>query len=560
MCAIYDFMIAENFIQFMGEKYQEHWELPAFSNYEEKNGYSYAEMAQWIAKVHLILKHNQIEKGDKVALIGKDSAEWCMTWMGVVTYGAVIVPILPQFHADDIQHIIAHSESKLVFAGAEHEQSLAPEAHPLVTGVFGIKSLKPIEKLSTSPLAKETDGESLFTQRYPNGFTKADVQYPEVDNGELALISYTSGTSGFSKGVMATANNLIANIQFGMDAELIERGDQMLCFLPNAHAYSCAFNFLLPQAEGAHVFILGSKPTPRILTKALQEVKPRLILSVPLILEKIYKGVLQPKRNDPKIKLALSIPIVRGKVKQRFRQSLIDALGGNLNEFIVGGAALNSEVESFLTSIGFPVTVGYGMTECSPIISYSSHKTFRNLSAGHILYKMEKVRIDNPREVDGKMVGEVQVVGENVCLGYYKNPEATDELFTEDGWMRTGDLGYIEDDRIFLRGRSKAMLLGPDGQNIYPEEIEAKLAMQPFVNDAIVVQRDKKIVAILAMDRAGLEKAGHKSEEQMLEVMNKNRMAVNQSIASFAQINAIEVLEGEFEKTPKQSIKRYLYK
>lgn len=544
----------------MGSKYQEHWELPVFSNYEEKKGYTYAEMAQWIAKVHLILRHNQVVKGDKVALIGKDSAEWCMTWMGVVTYGAVIVPILPQFHTDNIQHIIAHSESKLVFAGAEHEQSLSLEAHPLVTGVFRIKSLKPIEELCSSPLAKTTDGEVLFLEKYPNGFTKADVQYPEVSNEEIALISYTSGTSGFSKGVMATANNLIANVQFGIDSKLVARGDKMLCFLPNAHAYSCAFNFLLPQAEGAHVYILDSKPTPQILSKSLKDVKPKLILSVPLILEKIYKSVLQPKLNDPKIKIALSLPIIRGKVKQRFCQSLIDALGGNVGEFIVGGAALNSEVETFLLSIGFPVTVGYGMTECSPIISYSNHKIFKRQSSGHILHKIEQVRIANAQEIDGKMVGEVQVIGENVCKGYYKNPEATSDLFTEDGWMHTGDLGYIEDDRIFLKGRSKAMLLGPDGQNIYPEEIEAKLAMQPFVNDAIVVQRDKKIVAILAVDKDGLKKAGYTSEEQIREVMNNNRIAVNQAIAVFAQINTVEVLEGEFEKTPKQSIKRYLYK
>ncbi|MBR8803030.1 AMP-binding protein [Porphyromonas levii] len=553
-------MISENFVQFMGSKYQEHWELPVFSNYEEKKGYTYAEMAQWIAKVHLMLQHNQIEKGDKIALIGKDCAEWCMTWMGIVTYGAVVVPILPQFHADDIQHIIAHSESKLVFVGEEHERSLSPEAHPMVTGVFGVKTLNTVEALSTSALAQDTDAEALFAERYPNGFTKADVQYPEVSNEEVVLISYTSGTSGFSKGVMATANNLIANVQFGIDSKLVTRGDKMLCFLPNAHAYSCAFNFLLPQAEGAHVYILGSKPTPHILSKGLKDVKPNLVLSVPLILEKIYKNVLQPKLNDPKIKLALNIPIIRGKVKQRICQSLIDALGGNIQEFIVGGAALNSEVESFLLSIGFPVTVGYGMTECSPIISYSNHRIFKRQSSGHILHKIEEVRIDNPQRIEGKMVGEVQVKGENVCKGYYKNPKATEELFTEDGWMHTGDLGYIEGDCIFLKGRSKAMLLGPDGQNIYPEEIEAKLSMQPFVNDAIVVQRDKKIVAILAIDRDGLSKAGHTTEEQILEVMNHNRKTVNQAIAAFAQINAIELLEGEFEKTPKQSIKRYLYK
>lgn len=552
-------MIQENFVKVMAAKYQEHWELPAFSNYEENKTYTFADMAQWIAKVHLILSHNHIKQGDKVALIGKDCAEWCMTWMGVVTYGGVIVPILPQFHSGDIQHIIDHSESKLVFVGKEHEQALNPASHPAVEGVFRIQDLSVHTELSTSDTAKGTDVAALFSAKYPSGFDKKDIQYPSVSNDDVVLLSYTSGTSGFSKGVMATANNLIANIQFGCDSRLLTRGDRMLCFLPNAHAYSCAFNFLLPQVEGTHVYILGSKPTPRILTKALQDVKPILILSVPLILEKIYKSVLQPKLKDKKIKLVLSVPIVRSKVKAKFRQSLIDALGGKMNEFIVGGAALNSEVEEFLLSIGFPVTVGYGMTECSPIISYSSNRDFAVHSAGHILHKIEEVRIADTKEIDGKMIGEVQVKGENVCKGYYKNPQATADLFTSDGWMRTGDLGYIEDDRVYLKGRSKAMLLGPDGQNIYPEEIEAKLSMQPFINDAIVVQREHKIVAIVAVDKALMAKEGFNTNEEIQEVMNKNRATVNQNIASFAQINAIEVLEGEFEKTPKQSIKRYLY-
>lgn len=553
-------MIQQNFIKLYEEKYKEHWLLPAFSNYEEGVTYSFAQVAQWVARVHLILEHNQIKQGDKVALVGKDCAEWCMTWMGIVTYGAVVVPILPQFHRADILHIIEHSDSLLLFVGKEHERQLSLEEMPAVRGTFSIVDLAPVADLSRTEVAKSTDVAALFGAKYPNGFTKEDVQYPEIGNDQMVLISYTSGTSGFSKGVMATANNLIANIQFGQDANLQFRGDDLLCFLPNAHAYSCAFNFLLPQIQGTHVYILGSKPTPRILLKALQDIRPKLVISVPLILEKIYKNVLAKKLKNRWLSLALKLPIVKGLIHRKIRKTLIETFGGNVQEVIIGGAALNPEVEEFLMRIGFPITVGYGMTECSPIISYSGHRKFIRKSAGAILHKIEEVRLDGAQSIEGKLVGEVQVRGENVCLGYYKNPEATAELFTEDGWMRTGDLGYIERDCIFLRGRSKAMLLGSNGQNIYPEEIEAKLAMLPFVNDAILVQRDARLVALLSVDRVALEKEGYATEEAIKAVMEVQRKEVNTQIASYAQIAAMEVLEGEFEKTPKQSIKRYLYK
>lgn len=551
-------MIEQNLIKLFEEKYKEYWSLPAFSNYEAGRTYSFADMAKWVAKVHLILEHNEVKKGDKVALIGKDCAEWCMTWMGIITYGAVIVPILPQFHSDDIQHIIQHSDSRLVFVGEEHEKSLSLERMPEVKGCFGITTLMVVEALSHE-VVRGTDVETLFESRYPNGFGKEDIKFAEVGNEEMVLISYTSGTSGFSKGVMATANNLMANLLFGQDTQLLARGERMLCFLPNAHAYSCAFNFLLPQVEGTHVYILNSKPTPRILVKALKEVRPTLVISVPLILEKIYKNILVPKLKNRWLSLALKTPILKGVVHKKIRETLIETFGGEMREVIIGGAALNPQVEAFLTKIGFPITVGYGMTECSPIISYTNHRYFIPQSAGKILHKIEEVRIADPREIEGKMVGEVQVKGENVCLGYYKNPEATAELFTEDGWMRTGDLGYIERDSIFLKGRSKAMLLSSDGQNIYPEEIEAKLAMTPYVNDAIVVQRGKKLVALVTVDREALKSDGH-TPDQLTKLMDDNRCAVNHSIAAYEQISAIEVMEEEFEKTPKQSIKRYLYK
>ncbi|MDD7438251.1 MAG: AMP-binding protein [Bacteroidales bacterium] len=553
-------MIKENFVKMYEKVFQENWTLPAFTNYEEAKTFTVADVAQWSAKVHLILEHNGIKKGDHVALIGKDCAEWCMIWMGIVTYGAVVVPILPDFHRNDILHILNHSESKLIFAGTEHQNLITKEEIPNTVGVFSIKDLKPVVHLCVAERARETDAEALFCSKYTNGFTRDDIEYPEIDNKELMVISYTSGTAGFSKGVMTTANNLAANIVYALTQEMQKRGDNLLCFLPNAHSYSCAFNFLLPLRVGAHVYILGQKPTPTVLLKALKDVRPRLILSVPLVLEKIYKSVLAPQLNSTKVKIALSTPILRQSVLKKFRQALIDALGGNVDSFIIGGAALNGEISDFLYSIKFPLTVGYGMTECAPLVSYCKPKDYTPGTCGRVLHLIEELRIADAQEIEGKRVGEIQIKGENVCLGYFKNEKATAELFTEDGWMKSGDLGYIEKDFVFLKGRSKAMLLGPNGQNIYPEEIEAKIAMLPFMNEAIVVQREgKKNVAIVTIDRIALEKVGHKKDKAIEKVLEENRLLLNQSISSFAQISAFEVLEGDFEKTPKQSIKRYLY-
>lgn len=555
-------MIKENFVKLYEGVLNENWALPAFTNYEEGQTYTVADVARWAARVHLILERNGIKKGDKVTLIGKDCAEWCMVWMGIVTYGAVVVPILPDFPKTDLLHLIEHSDSKFVFVGSEHEKFLSGELLPNVVGVYGVKSLEPLTGLVANDPTQLLDIDALFKERYPNGFTREDVQFPEVSNEEVVLISYTSGTSGFSKGVMTTANNLAANMTYAVTEKMQSRGDRLLCFLPNAHAYSCAFNFLLPLLSGAHVYILDQKPTPTILLKALKEVQPRLILSVPLVLEKIYKSVVTPKLKETSVRLALKTPILRNSVYKKFREGLIEALGGNLGEIIIGGAALNAEVAQFLDRIKFPYTVGYGMTECAPLVSYAQYKNYVPGSCGKELKMIEKLRVADAQEIEGQKVGEIQVKGENVCLGYYKNPEATAELFTEDGWMKTGDLGYIaKDGSVFLRGRSKAMLLGPNGQNIYPEEIEAKIAMLPFMNEAVVVQREgKRNVAIVTIDRKALEKAGYKNDKKVEELLESNRKQLNEGLASFAQISNFEVLEGDFEKTPKQSIKRYLYK
>lgn len=555
-------MIEQNFIELLAGALDNHWVLPAYTNYEEGKTYTYADTAKWISKVHIVLSEAGILKGDKVALVAKDSAEWCMTWLGIVTYGAVIVPILPDFHGDDIRNIIRHSDAKVVFVGNEHIKHILKDSLPEVKAVLSVGALELLSDLSRDEHLKSIDFQKIFDEKYPKGFDKSDIHYPVIDNNELMLISYTSGTTGFSKGVMSTANNLAANMQVTMELKLFERGKNILCFLPNAHAYSAAFNFLLSLVTGCHVFILGAKPTPSVLLKAFKEVRPHMILTVPLVLEKIYKNVIVPKINSRGVSLALKIPGINNAIYGKIRRGLIEAMGGEMKEVIIGGAALNDEVGRFLSKARFPYTVGYGMTECAPLISYVGNSKYVPSSCGMVLDSIEEVRISEPREVDGVMIGEVQVRGENVCLGYYKEPELTANLFTEDGWMRTGDLGFIDEHKnIFLRGRSKSMILGANGQNIYPEEIEAKIVMLPYMSEAVVVHRNgTSIIAIVTLDKVALKRDGKDNDADIKEILKENRKALNQNISSFAAVSDFEVLDGDFEKTPKQSIKRYLYK
>lgn len=556
-------MMKKQFVKIYEEAFREHWALPAVTNYETGTSHSIANFAQGIAKIHLLLDHLHIEKGDKVTLIANDSAEWCIIWMGVVTYGAVVVPILPDFHDDDIRNIISHSDSKLVFVGREHIKCLSLDEMPEVMATFGVETMAPLPELTRSELAASVSAEKLFAEHYPLGFRREDIIYPEISNEEIALINYTSGTTGFSKGVIITHNNLAANVLFGLDEELMKPNDNLLCFLPNAHAYSCTFNFLLPLASGTHVFIFGAKPTPTKLISALKSVKPRIVLSVPLVLEKMYKSVILPAISKGPAKLMVKIPGLRNVVYKKIKDKLMEAFGGNLFEVIVGGAALNEEVQALLTKINFPVVVGYGMTECAPLISYTGiHKKYMPGSCGRPLDSVEEVRIADAKEINGEMIGEIQVRGENVCKGYYKQEQLTLELFTADGWMRTGDLGTMDKHRnIFIKGRSKSMLLGPNGQNIYPEEIEAKIVMLPYMLEAVVIQRaDHRIVGVVVPDFAALQRDGITTDEQVEKKMTENREELNRMLPAYSRVNAFEIRREEFEKTPKQSIKRYLVK
>ena len=551
-------MIQENFIKIYEKSFQENWDLPALTDYVEQKTLTFADVAKEIARFHILFKECQIRRGDKIALIGRDCANWCVVYMAAVTYGAIIVPILPDFNPKDVHHIINHSESVFLFVSDRIWDTLEEEIISEIRGVFSLTDFRCLHQRdgeNIQKLLKELD--SRFTEEYPNGFTRENIRYADLDNDKVVLLNYTSGTTGFSKGVMLTGNNLAGNVTYARTLDVLFRGERELCFLPLAHAYSCAFNFLVPMAFGAHVFLLGKLPSPKILLKAFEEVKPNLILTVPLILEKIYKKMIAPQLNKRTMKLAMSVPLLNDRIYAQINKKLTNALGGRFREVIVGGAAMNQEVADFLYKIKFPYTIGYGMTECGPLISYDNHKEYVPTSCGQILKGIMEVRIDS--EDPYNKVGEIQVRGENVMKGYYKNEEATRNVFTDDGWLKTGDLGTIDvNKRIYIRGRSKTMILSSNGQNIYPEEIEAKLNNLPFVLESLVVEREGKLVGLVYPDYDTVDSTGIRHED-LPAIMEQNRKDLNKLLAPYEAVTSIILYPTEFEKTPKRSIKRYLY-
>lgn len=551
-------MIQENFIKIYEKSFQENWDLPALTDYVEQKTLTFADVAKEITRFHILFRECQIRRGDKIALIGRDCANWCVVYMAAVTYGAIIVPILPDFNPNDVHHIINHSESVFLFVSDRIWDTLEEEKISEIRGVFSLTDFRCLHQRdgeNIQKLLKELD--SRFTEEYPNGFTRENIRYADLDNDKVVLLNYTSGTTGFSKGVMLTGNNLAGNVTYARTLDVLFRGERELCFLPLAHAYSCAFNFLVPMAFGAHVFLLGKLPSPKILLKAFEEVKPNLILTVPLILEKIYKKMIAPQLNKRTMKLAMSVPLLNDRIYAQINKKLTNALGGHFREVIVGGAAMNQEVADFLYKIKFPYTIGYGMTECGPLISYDNHKEYVPTSCGQILKGIMEVRIDS--EDPYNKVGEIQVRGENVMKGYYKNEEATRNVFTDDGWLKTGDLGTIDvNKRIYIRGRSKTMILSSNGQNIYPEEIEAKLNNLPFVLESLVVEREGKLVGLVYPDYDTVDSTGIRHED-LPAIMEQNRKDLNKLLAPYEAVTSIILYPTEFEKTPKRSIKRYLY-
>lgn len=550
-------MIQENFIRLYEKSFRENWELPAVSDYGTPTRYTFGQVAEEVARLHLLMAACGIREGEKVALVGKDSARWCIAYMAVITYGAVLVPILQDFNANDIQHILNHSDSELLFVSDRSWEGIDEERLPRLRAAFSLSDFGCIyERDGVGARAASERLDEKMKEVYPKGFTRDDIRYARRGNEEVAVLNYTSGTTGFSKGVMLTGNNLAGNVTYAMTLDLMYRGDEELCFLPLAHAYSCAFNLLTPMAVGAHINILGKMPTPKILLKAFADIRPNLIITVPLILEKIYKKMILPEISRPAVRMALRVPGIRGLIYKKIRDRLTAALGGRFCEVIVGGAAMNEEVTEFLHRIGFRFTIGYGMTECAPLISYDNWRAYVPGSCGQILKDIMEVRIDSPDPL--REVGEIQVRGENVMQGYYKNPEATASVFTPDGWLRTGDLGTIDTaKRIYIRGRSKSMILSSNGQNIYPEEIESKLNNLPYVAESVVVERKGRLVALVYPDYDAL--TGGLTENDLPALMETNRKEVNKQLAYYEQLAEISLHPMEFEKTPKRSIKRFLY-
>jgi long-chain acyl-CoA synthetase len=551
-------MTQDNFIKLYEKSFKENWELPAFTDYTDKSTYTYAQFAAEIARLHLLFDEMRLRKGDKVALIGRNDIHWATVYMATVTYGAVIVPILQDFTPNDIHHIVNHSDSLLLFVGDNIWDHLEEDQFENLRGIFSLKDYRVLNQLSpakaTSALKHSQD---IFDKRYARGFQKEDIRYADQSNDEVVLINYTSGTTGFSKGVMLTGGNLAGNVCFGISQRLHFKGSRCLSFLPLAHAYGCAFDYLTPLAVGTHITLLGKIPSPKIILDAFAQVKPHLICSVPLVMEKIYKKSILPQISKRFVRWALNVPVIDQAVYSKIRQKMVDSFGGVFEEIIIGGAPLNREVEEFLYKIKFPFTVGYGMTECGPLISYTHCKEFISGSAGRILPGIMEVKIDSP---DPKNIpGEILIKGQNVMKGYYKNPEATAAVLDEDGWLHTGDMGTVDyNDTIFIRGRSKTMILGASGQNIYPEEIEAKLNNLPFVLESLVIEKDGKLIALVYPDYGAADESGLSAEE-LAVAMEENRKKLNKLVAPYESVSQIRLYPTEFEKTPKKSIKRYLY-
>lgn len=547
-------------MQIFSSSFRKNWDLPALTEFGTGHTMTYADLSRRIASYHLLFSECGVKQGDKIALMGKNSFSWVVAYMATITYGAVIVPVLHDFNVQDAQHIINHSDSVMLFINESIFDNMEFEKIPQVKAVLSLERHAVLAESSSNNRVAEKFLERLpekMRKKYPHGFTTADVEYPRIDECELAEINYTSGTTGFSKGVMLTLRNLGGNIRFGMRSRLHFRGSRALSFLPLAHAYGCAFDMLTPLAVGTHITILGKLPTPKLLLKAFAEVKPHLIICVPLILEKIYRNKLRPVLEKASVRNALKVPGVRNFIYRKIRNQLVEALGGEFAEIIVGGAPLNHEVEEFLHRIKFPFTVGYGMTECGPLISYSPWRQFQPGSSGFTLPSMES-KIDGSPDPEN-IPGEICIRGEHVMMGYFKNPDATEAVLDADGWLHTGDMGTIDSKRtIFIRGRYKTMILSANGQNIYPEEIEAKLNNMPYVCESLIVERGKHLVALVYPDYEAMDRDGI-TNEKLPEVMEQVRGDLNKLVAPYERVDRIQLIANEFEKTPKRSIKRYLY-
>jgi len=544
-------MLKENYTRFIWNSILENWDRTAFTNYDS-GSYTYAEVGRSIYYMQKLFGKCGLKKGDKIALIGKNCYEWAVAYQAIVTYGAVVVPILPNFTPNDVQHIINHSDSVMLFANKANWDVLDGDNLPNLKSVISLDDFSPLYTKNKHSAENINKFRSLLTK----DFTQEKLPKQIIPNSALFAIVYTSGTTGFSKGVMLTHNNITGNMVYARTYMPLVSGDHILSFLPLAHAYGCAIEFLYPFTCGCHITFLGKMPTPQLLLKAFAEIKPRLILSVPLIIEKIFKKQVKPVLEQAKIKFLMKIPFMDSVILGKIKTKLTESFGGNFHEIVVGGAAINEEVQEVFRKAGFAFTIGYGMTECGPLISYAGWREIRFNSAGRCVDQLE-MRIDSPDPEN--VVGEIMVRGENVMKGYYKNEKATREILDKDGWLHTGDLGTMDSDGfLYIKGRSKSMILGASGQNIYPEEIEARINAFPLVQESLVVDRKEGLVALIYPDMELVD--DKKMKEHSLEaIMAVYCKQLNREIPNYMQVARFQVVSAEFEKTPKRSIKRFLY-
>ena len=558
-------MLQDNLIKMYEVSFREHHDLPALSDYFSKVSLTYLEMSEQVARLHLLFEKYGVKQGDKIALIGRNNVNWCVVYIAAITYGAVIVPILQDFNPFDVENIITHSESRLLFAGDVYWQTLDSDRMPeleaaLLVNDYSIVYEKEGDKLEQIVATWDED----FKAKYPAGFSVEDIKYGDVPNEQMILLNYTSGTTGSSKGVMLSVNNLTGNMVFARDminpetgTNYFHPGGRSLSFLPLAHAYGCAFDFLAQLVVGGHITLLGRMPSPKILVDAMQNVKPTIVCSVPLVLEKVYRKMIMPMLEQGPMSIAMKIPFINTALYSIIKSKLMASFGGEVQIFIIGGAPMNQETESFLRKINFPLTIGYGMTECAPLISFAPPTEFKANSCGRYLPGIMEAKImsKDPQNVPG----EILVHGENVMMGYYKNEEATNAVLEKDGWLHTGDMGIMDEDgTLYIKGRCKTMILTGSGQNIYPEEIEDRLNNLPLVLESLVIERKGVLTALIVPDYDQAKQEGIQGEA-LDKMMADNIVELNKMVASYEKVGRYELMDSEFEKTPKRSIKRYLY-
>ena len=543
------------FIDYIEQSIIKNWDKDSLTDYKGIT-LQYKDVARKIAKFHIVLESAGIQPGDKIAVCGRNSAHWAVTFLATITYGAVIVPILHEFKADNIHNIVNHSEAKLLFVGDQAWENLNEDAMPLLEGIASLTDFSSLVSRNEKLTYAFEHRNAIYGQRYPKNFRPEHICYRKDRPEELAIINYTSGTTGYSKGVMLPYRSIWSNVAYCFEMLPVKPGDHIVSMLPMGHVFGMVYDFLYGFSAGAHIYFLTRMPSPKIISQSFSEIKPRVISCVPLIVEKIIKKDILPKVDSKIGKLLLKVPIVNDKIKSLARQAAMEIFGGNFDEIIIGGAPFNAEVEAFLKKIGFPYTIAYGMTECGPIICSSRWDTLKLASCGKATTRME-VRIDSP---DPKThAGEIVCRGANMMLGYYKNPEATAQIIDVNGWLHTGDLGVMDEEGyVTVRGRSKNMLLTSSGQNIYPEEIESKLNNMPYVAESLIVLQHDKLVALIYPDFDDAFAHGLQQND-IQKAMEVNRVELNQQLPNYCQISKIKIHFEEFEKTAKKSIKRFMY-